>query len=262
MLSRTNTLDSIPDIDVKKEEVEEMAELMRNHIEIRNRTYFKRLHRSSFLANSAVDFLTARGFAASREEAVSIGRRMVKYGLIKHVTEGSKFRDAYLYFRFQEDDEGNLAPSNAGNGGSTFFGVGGSKFSFAPHTAHNSYILDISLAQEIEKSVASGDVESRRKTMERLRMRVRELAAANDGNWRLTKSQEVGGQPFNTYIRCALFVCLFVYIPSFTCPNRFLSCPVCSIVLTAGSVPSLFPLPSSLSLPSVTGREGVFRTCE
>ena len=47
-----------------------------------------------------------------------------------------------------------LAASSAGNGQGTHIGEGGCKFSFSPHTAHNSFIMDIALAQEIERAIA------------------------------------------------------------------------------------------------------------
>jgi hypothetical protein len=99
---------------------------------------------------------------------------MMDKKIIKHATDPRrKFCDAYMYFRFMDDDDeaSVLAPSNAGNGNGTYFsypcclfifsffllkgvhlGAGGCKFSFSPHTAHNSYVLDIALAEEVETS--------------------------------------------------------------------------------------------------------------
>ena len=120
-------------------------QLLRTHLAIRNRSWMKRVHRDCFIGSEAVDFLVTQGLADSREHAVAIGRAMMGKKMIRHVTDQQKFRDSYLYYRFSEDDleSSVLAASNAGNGSGIFFGQGGCKWTFCPHTAHNSYILDI-----------------------------------------------------------------------------------------------------------------------
>lgn len=120
-------------------------QLLRTHLSIRNRSWMKRVHRDCFIGSEAVDFLVTQGLVDSREHAVTIGRAMVAKKMIRHVTDQQKFRDSYLYYRFSEDDleSSVLAASNAGNGSGIFFGQGGCKWAFCPHTAHNSYILDI-----------------------------------------------------------------------------------------------------------------------
>ena len=39
-----------------------IATLLRSHIEIRNRTWMKRVHRDCFIGSEAVDFLFSQGF--------------------------------------------------------------------------------------------------------------------------------------------------------------------------------------------------------
>ena len=116
--------------------------------------------------------------------------------LIRHVTDSSKFKDAsHLYYRFIEDDDESsmLSATAAGNGSlPPILGQGGCKWSFCPHTAHNSYILDIGLAEEIETSVAGRDLETRLSSFEKLRNRVKEEMAENAPNWTLSQSQKVG----------------------------------------------------------------------
>ena len=110
----------------------------------------KRVHRDCFIGSDAVDFLVTQGLADTRKQAIQIGERMVDKKMIRHVTDRRRnFRDAYLYYRFADDDleSAVLSPSNAGNGTGIHLGQGGCKFSFSPHTAHNSYLLDVALAE-------------------------------------------------------------------------------------------------------------------
>lgn len=98
--------------------------LLRRHIEIRNRSWMKRIHRDCFIGSEAVDFLVTQGLADHRKQAVEIGKRMMAKKLIRHVTDSQKFGDSYHYYRFAEDDleSSLLAESNAGNGQGTFYG--------------------------------------------------------------------------------------------------------------------------------------------
>jgi hypothetical protein len=154
----------------------------------------KRVHRDCFLGSDAVTFLITQGLADTRVDAVKIGQSMIAKKLIKHVYDSRrKFCDAYVYFRFAEDDTESsvLAPSNAGNGLGIHPGQGGCKFSFAPHTAHNSYVLDIALAEEVERAVAGASIESRARAFAKLRARVREEAENDSPDWVLSQSTEV-----------------------------------------------------------------------
>ena len=140
-----------------------IANLLRAHIEIRNRSWMKIVHRNCFVGSTAVDFLVMQGLVSTRKDAVSMCTNMLKKKLFRHVGDSVTFKDAYIYYVFLEDDETNafLASSNAGNGNGSVFGKGGCKWSFAPHTAHNSYVLDIALTEEIERAVAGASVEAR-----------------------------------------------------------------------------------------------------
>jgi len=85
-----------------------------------------------------------------------------------------------------------LSATNAGNGTNTqVLGQGGNRWSFCPHTVHNSYILDIGLSEEIERAVAGPDVEARKRAFDKLRNRVREQAEEEAPNWNLSQSQTV-----------------------------------------------------------------------
>ncbi len=176
---------------------------MRRHIEIRNRSWLKRIHRDCFIGSEAVDFLVTQGFADSRKSAVEMGLKMAARKLIRNITDSRKFSDSLHYYRFQEDDNpaSILARSNAGNGTGLSLGHGGCKWSFAPHTAHNSFALDIGLAEEIERAVAGASVEARAHAINKLRSRIREQAENDAPNWDLIQTTNVNGAVINIFQR-------------------------------------------------------------
>lgn len=184
-------------------DLEGIAGLLRSHVEIRNRSWMKIVHPTCFIGSEAVDFLVMQGLVDTRDEAVQMCNKMLSKKLIRHVSDGQAFRDAYSYYIFAEDesDGTRLASTQAGNGDGTHFGKGGCKWSFAAHTAHNSYVLDISLADEIERAIAGASVEARALAISKLRQRVREQAAHDAPDWKLDQSTEVNGVLINVYNR-------------------------------------------------------------
>ena len=177
--------------------------LMRRHIEVRNRSWLKRIHRDCFIGSDAVDFLVTQGFADTRKAAVEMGLKMAARKLIRNITDSRKFSDTLHYYRFQEDDDPKsvLAQANAGNGSGVTLGHGGCKWSFAPHTAHNSYVLDIGLAEEIERAVAGASIEARAHAINKLRSRIREQAEPEAPNWDLIQTQTVNGALISVFQR-------------------------------------------------------------
>eukprot|EP00606_Chrysophyceae_sp_TOSAG23-5_P000695 GSChrysophyteH2.ASY1.ANO1.392.1 assembled CDS len=186
-------------------DLEGIKDIMRIHIEIRNRSFMRRVHRDCFLGSDAVDFLCSHGLADSRPQAVQIGKKMCDKAMMRHVSDSKQFKDAsHMYYRFIDDDkdEALLAATNAGNGtGVPIYGQGGNSWAFCPHTVNNSYIIDIGLAEEIERSVAGSHVDARQRAFEKLRNRVREEAEPEAPNWSLTQSQIVHGTPISVYQR-------------------------------------------------------------
>ena len=104
-----------------------IKDIMRFHLEIRNRSFMKRVHRDCFLGSDAVDFMVEHGLADSRSQAVQIGRRLAEAKIIRHVGDNSRFKDAsHLYYRFEDDDRESsmLAATNAGHGDLRVYGQG------------------------------------------------------------------------------------------------------------------------------------------
>ena len=79
-------------------------------------------------------------------------------------------------------------------------GHGGCKWSFCPHTSHNSYVLDVALAEEIERAVAGASVEARAH-IQKLRSRVREQAESDAPDWNLTQSTQVNKTMISVFQR-------------------------------------------------------------
>lgn len=186
-------------------ELRELVNLLRHHVEIRNRSFMRNVYRDCFIGSDAVDFLLSQGFAKDRKEGVSIGKLMLKKSLIRHVSgTSSRFQDAYLYYRFQEDDleTSCLSPSSAGHGNHGIkLGHGGCKFSFCSHTANNSYVMDIALAEEIERAVAGASIEARAVAFSKLRSRVKEQASPDAPGWNLAQSSEINKVKISIYQR-------------------------------------------------------------
>ena len=52
------------------------------------------------LGNELVDWLLRQGVCDTREEAVSIGKELIKSDIFHHVTYGHTFKDEPLFYRF------------------------------------------------------------------------------------------------------------------------------------------------------------------
>lgn len=180
-----------------------IVQLLRTHLEIRNRSWMTRVHRDCFVGSDAVSFLVTQGLADDRKEAVELGKKMMKKKLIRHISDSQRFSDSYHYYRFAEDesDLSILARSAAGNGNGFTLGHGGCKWSFCSHTAHNSYVLDIALAEEIERAVSGASVLSRLHAIEKLRSRVREMTESDNPDWILSQVSTVNDNSVNIYQR-------------------------------------------------------------
>jgi len=190
------------------DDLEGITTLMRMHVEIRNYSRFKKVYRNSFVARNAVQFLLNQGLVDDREEAVDLCQMMIDRGLMLHARDkdDSKkrpFTDGGDLYRFTEDMNASsfVAQNGAGNGDVTHTGKLGCKFSFASHTCHNSLILDLSLAEEIETAVAQGDMVMRKAAFEKLRARVKEQVGQGASEWDLTQSIAVGDIPMSVYRR-------------------------------------------------------------
>ncbi|CAM9985809.1 unnamed protein product, partial [Ectocarpus sp. 12 AP-2014] len=74
---------------------------MRSCIPIEDRDYGSTMFKKSFVGSQAVDWMCDTGIAASRNEAVAIGQRLVEFGLVDHVSSVFRFKDELLFYEFR-----------------------------------------------------------------------------------------------------------------------------------------------------------------
>lgn len=83
----------------------QLAQEMRSEqgVEIKTRRHKLKLYPRCFLGTEAVDWLSAKT-KLSREDAVSLGQRMIDKGLFHHVLDDHQFKDEPLFYRFNADE--------------------------------------------------------------------------------------------------------------------------------------------------------------
>ena len=89
-------------------EREEAFQRLYQGVDVKARRYRLRTYNKCFIASEAVDFMVESGWAASREEAVSIGRELqTDFNMFEHVVEPDihLFKDEILFFKFNSTDE-------------------------------------------------------------------------------------------------------------------------------------------------------------
>lgn len=74
-----------------------------NGVEIKTRRQKLKLFQRCFVGNEAVDWIVNKT-KLSREDAVSLGQKMIDKGLFHHVLDEHKFKDEELLYRFHEDE--------------------------------------------------------------------------------------------------------------------------------------------------------------
>eukprot|EP00906_Rhabdomonas_costata_P025090 RCo035949 len=84
----------------KEEELKAMAEDLKAGVKLANRRFRLRLYKDCMVGSDAVTWLVNHGYAATREEAVTLGREMAAMGHLRHVTSQYIFKDEYLFYTF------------------------------------------------------------------------------------------------------------------------------------------------------------------
>jgi hypothetical protein len=77
-----------------------IASRMSQGISVKDRRYFLTIYPSCFVGSDAVSWLVQNTRAQSRDEAVLLGRAMVKLGLIRHVEGDHTLKDKTLWYHF------------------------------------------------------------------------------------------------------------------------------------------------------------------
>ena len=90
--------------------LEELAKDARKNISICTRWHRLYRYRRCFVAKELVDWI-AKATQSSRAQASQIGQMMCDRRMITHVADkDKKFMDAYLFFRFEEDEKAEVSP--------------------------------------------------------------------------------------------------------------------------------------------------------
>jgi hypothetical protein len=89
------------------------ADSFREGVIVKTHVYhFKRYHRT-FVGSQAVDYLVDSSLAATRKDAVILGRRLaLELNLFRHVTNDHEFKDDFLFYRFLDDDTSSIGNSS------------------------------------------------------------------------------------------------------------------------------------------------------
>jgi small-conductance mechanosensitive channel len=86
-------------------EIHELVTLMRgeNGLDIRDRRFGLQLHPRCFVGSEMVQWFLHQQLA-SREEAIKLGQILIEQGIMHHVNDEHSFKDAYLFYRFFDDE--------------------------------------------------------------------------------------------------------------------------------------------------------------
>eukprot|EP00127_Corallochytrium_limacisporum_P003183 Clim_evm32s147 gene=Clim_evmTU32s147 len=90
----------LPDAEDQREthneiiqQIRDLSQEMMNDLELKDRRYRLKIYRNCFAGSDAVTWLVNRGYALSRQEAVTIAKRMIQAGMIVHCAGERNFKD-------------------------------------------------------------------------------------------------------------------------------------------------------------------------
>jgi hypothetical protein len=78
-----------------------LAEKLADGMEVKSHRYHLRVYKDTFTGEEAVSYMVSSGMSKSREEAVTLGKRLkATFQLFEHVTREHDFEDKFLFYRF------------------------------------------------------------------------------------------------------------------------------------------------------------------
>ena len=84
----------------------EVAELLQEKLNVRDRFYHFKRYKKCFVARDAVDVMIKNNLCETREDAVDLGRKLeFELKLFRHVVNEHFFEDKYLFFEFVDDND-------------------------------------------------------------------------------------------------------------------------------------------------------------
>jgi len=109
--ARHNNMDELYDengnlVHVTRFPLSEIADAMKKSLKVRSYRKGFTVFKHTFQGDDAVDFLLIKGFAMTRPEAVSVGRRLEREKkLFQHINKDSLFEDSNLIYCFLDNSE-------------------------------------------------------------------------------------------------------------------------------------------------------------
>lgn len=85
------------------EDVDSLAQLLRDKVEIADRSYRFRTYKNCFLGRDAVKVLVEEKVAENEEEALLLGNLLLENGYIQHVARDHPLKNEHLFYEFIED---------------------------------------------------------------------------------------------------------------------------------------------------------------
>jgi hypothetical protein len=109
-----------------------------------------------------------------------LGQKLLDKRFLHHVLDSSGFKDGFLFFRFFLDED--YTPPDSLNGGIT------NNWRFLPHIRANSIVLNIALAEDLERSVRARNKSEVQENFMILRHMVKEVTRRDAFGWTLVKT--------------------------------------------------------------------------
>ena len=109
--SNSSNMDELYDengnlVHVTRFPLSEIADAMKKSLKVRPHRKGLTVFKHTFQGDDAVDFLLAKGFAMTRPEAVSVGRRLERENkLLQHINKDCMFEDSNLIYYFLDNSD-------------------------------------------------------------------------------------------------------------------------------------------------------------
>jgi hypothetical protein len=83
------------------EKLDKIAEAMRKEMKAKDRRWYHKVYKRTFLGADAITYLVNKGAAETRKEAVQLGRELARWcNLFEHVEGDHELKDEGLFYRF------------------------------------------------------------------------------------------------------------------------------------------------------------------
>lgn len=92
---------SLSSLSTSSEKLDEIAEALKQNLDVKTRRYYHKVYKDCFLGSDAVSYLVEAGYAPDRSSAVELGRDLANFcHLFEHVERDHELKDEELFYRF------------------------------------------------------------------------------------------------------------------------------------------------------------------